>query len=400
MEVDNEYYKNIIYKKNAFGDLKTYIKINYSNKNILLISSKSVPSEDVTEVLNALFCGSEKVAHFVCRDNFNNTELDALNKKIVDDEPNLLIALGAGKVCDAVKYFASKYNKPYVVCPTLATSLAYFSAYCVNPYDAKKSFYAKFPNKIFIQESIIKNASLHSNINGLCFLNAFRCVFAEGVDMALDKDKYVYLGMEKILNKLEQEQNNILLCGEDSNLVLMDLFIDLGFFVSRVDVRKFYLLNMFNYYSSLMGGLGSFSGKNLLLCAKVILSVFEEYFELRLPRMLEKPNFIELSKIIKKHNFSVENIKNNTYYCNFLLKNRNKYVFFTNKSNCYKTIFCQIYKINEFTKAVKSIYKYGVELDGDFNKIATSLAITPYISGDGVIMDFIAASGVLNAFVG
>ena len=193
MEVDNEYYKKIIYKKNAFADLKTYIKINYANKNIILVSSKSVPSEDVTSVLNALFCGSEKVSHFVCRENFKISELDLLNKKITSEEPHLLVALGAGRVCDVVKFFASKYKKPYIVCPTLATTLAYFSAYCVNPYDAKKSFYAKFPNKVFIQETIIKNSSLYSNINGLCFLNAFRCVYAEGVDMSSDKDKYIYL---------------------------------------------------------------------------------------------------------------------------------------------------------------------------------------------------------------
>ena len=49
------YYKNIIYKKNAFDDLKTYIKLNYSRKNILLVSTKSIQPEDVTSILNSLF---------------------------------------------------------------------------------------------------------------------------------------------------------------------------------------------------------------------------------------------------------------------------------------------------------------------------------------------------------
>ena len=67
--MENSYYKRIVYKKNAFDDLKTYIKLNFLGKNILLVSTKSVPAENVTEVLNALFSGTENVAHFVSRNN-------------------------------------------------------------------------------------------------------------------------------------------------------------------------------------------------------------------------------------------------------------------------------------------------------------------------------------------
>ena len=35
-------------------DLKTYIKLNYNNKKILLVSTKSVPAEDVTNILNLI----------------------------------------------------------------------------------------------------------------------------------------------------------------------------------------------------------------------------------------------------------------------------------------------------------------------------------------------------------
>jgi len=309
MEINNAYYKKIVYKKNAFEDIKSYIKLNFSNKNILLISTKSIPAEDVTCLLNSLFCGSENVSHFVSRQSFDKNELDCLNNKICKGKFDLLISLGGGKCCDVVKYFASVFGISYIVCPTVATSMAYFTNYCVNPYDESKSFYANYPCKIFIQEQIIKNASCYTNIQGLCFLHSLRAVFVEGMILDAEKDRYIYLGLEKTFNKLDTEQTNILLCGEDSNLVLMDLFIDFGFFIGLLDREKFYLFNMYCIYEKISKEKREvMSGKKILLCAKTILSAMKKYVEIESLSSFEKINFQGTQK-------ESACLKNNRFYC-------------------------------------------------------------------------------------
>ena len=115
MEFNNLYYKKIVYKKNAFLDLKTLIKLNYNNKNICLISSKSVPTEEVAKVLNAMFCGSEKVSHFVVGKGFNNVEIEKFKTQLSTSRFKLLVAFGGGRICNAVKFFANKFNIPYII---------------------------------------------------------------------------------------------------------------------------------------------------------------------------------------------------------------------------------------------------------------------------------------------
>lgn len=401
MEIDNSYYKKIIYKKNAFEDIKTYVKLNFCNKNILLVSSKSVPAENVTQLLNSLFCGSELVSHFVSRQNFCNAELDMLKDRLCSSQFNLIVAFGGGKLCDVVKYFAYSLGIPYIVCPTCATSLAYFSNYCINPYNPSKSFYANMPNKIFIQEQIIKNSNCYTNISGLCFLHSLRAIYVEGIITDEEKERYVFMGLEKTFNKLEQEQTNILLCGEDSNLVLMDLFIDFGFFIGLLNKEEYYLFNMYCVYEQM--GMHqeqkNLSGKKMLLCAKTLLSMFKRFIEINSAKCLEKNNYEKVAKLLKKYDIYYKKIKNNTYFNNFCLKTSKKREYLDNKENYYNLINLQIKKIKEFCQMVKSVYKKGIELlDNDVN-IFNSLVIAPYIYNGNILIDMITHSGILNAFL-
>lgn len=401
MEIDNSYYKKIIYKKNAFEDVKTYIKLNFCNKKILLVSSKSVPAENVTQLLNSLFCGSEYVSHFVSRQNFSNVELDMLKDRLCSGEYNLLVAFGGGKLCDVVKFFAHSFGLPYIACPTTATSLSYFSNYCINPYNPTKSFYANMPNKIFIQEQIIKTSNCYTNISGLCFLNSLRSVYVEGVISDEEKERYVFIGLEKTFNKLDMEQTNILLCNEDSNLVLMDLFIDFGFFIGLLNKEDFYLFNMYCIYEQIHKDENqiNLSGKKMLLCSKALLSTFKKFIEINSAKCLEKNNYEKVSKLLKKYNIYYKKIKNNLYFNEFCLKTAKKRQYLDNKENYYNLINLQIKKIKEFCQIVKSVYKKGIELFDEDKNIFNSLVLAPYVYKGNILIDMITHSGVLNAFL-
>lgn len=399
MDCNNTYYKKIVYKKNAFEDLKTYVKLNYANRGICLVTTKSVPSEEVTSLLNGLFGASENVFHFVARNGFDERELDKLNKKISGGEFNLIVSFGGGKCCDVVKYFASKFDLPFIVCPSIASSLAYFSKLCINPYNANDSFCVKMPNKIFIQESVIKNASCYSNINGLCFLHSLRSVFLENIINDEDNEKYIYLGLEKLFNKLDQEQTNILLCNEDSNLVLMDLFIDFGFFIGLIE-RENYLINAYEIYESVNREKSEgFVGKKMLVISKTILSVLKKFLELNVLDVLEVPDYENISNFIEKYEIFNKKLKNNAYFTNFMEKAYVKKQLFENRHDIYKRVCFELLKINMFCKKVKNVYKKGIETEEDFENLTSSIAIAPYVYGENILIDFVAGSGILNSFV-
>lgn len=396
---NNAYYKKIIYKKNAFEDLKTFVKINYNNKNICLISTKSVPAEDVTSLLNGLFCASEKVSHFVARCGFDNRELEKLNNKLASGEFDLLVSFGGGRCCDVVKYFANCYNLPYIVCPSVASSISYFTSYCINPFLPSESLNAKMPVKIFIQEGIIKGASCYSNINGLCFLHSLRCVYIDGIIKNKENEKYIFVGLEKLFAKLDNEQTNILLCNEDSNLILMDLFIDFGFFINSLNEQN-YLLKTYEIYETVKTQTArSFVGKELLLICRVIFSVIKKYIELNLYNIIEMPNYPKISKMIKKTEIFSKKIKNCAYFCEILKNAPIKKEYLTNRQSIYNLVCFQMLQINSFCKKVKSVYKYGIDVEDDFEEVIYCVAISPYLYNGNFLVDYIAGSGILNCFL-
>lgn len=398
MGFDDSYYKKIIYKKNAFDDLKMYIKLNFNNKNICFISSKSIPSEEVTKLLNALFYGSENVFHFVVRNNFSIVELDRLKTKLSTNKYDLLIAFGGGKVCDSVKYFSSVFNIPFIMCPSTASSLAYFTNYCINPYDASASEILNYPKKVFIQESVIKSASCLGNINGLSFLHSLRSIYVEGIINADEKLGYIYLGLEKLFLKLDNEQTNILLCNEDSNLVLMDLFIDFGFFLQMLG-NQFYLFAAYEAYETINKNKDEYAGKDMMLIAKLQMMLIKEYLCLNSFKIIEVPNFKNVSKIIKKYSKNVKNIKNCQYFLNFMNKAYIKKLATSARDDVYQRVCVQIMKIKAFIKKVKTVYKHGIDVDADFDCVMKAISIAPYMYNCSYLVDLLAGSGVLNVFL-
>ena len=51
MELNDEYYSKIVYKKNAFNDLMVDLKVYYFGKRVLFLSTKGVSSKHITEVV-------------------------------------------------------------------------------------------------------------------------------------------------------------------------------------------------------------------------------------------------------------------------------------------------------------------------------------------------------------
>ena len=59
----------------------------------------------------------------------------------------------------------------------------------------------------------------------------------------------------------------------------------------------------------------------------------------------------------------------------------------------------QLRRISEFSKKVRSVYKYGIEVQSDIENIYKALAVTPYIYDSGNMVNMFANSGLLNSFL-
>lgn len=395
--MENSYYKKIIYKKNAIDDLKTFIKINYAHKRVLCVLDDNVLPEEHSVVLNALCKGADNVGHFCAKENFCRRELDLLSKKIVSGKYDVLVSVGGEMACESCKFFAWRYNLAFVVCPTKASSFMYFLNFCINPYDANKSFYANSPDGVFISEDFIKQSNLFTNINGLCFLNSLRAVLAETAIVGEEEYDFFVAGLKKLFIKLDEESVNILLCSEDANLTLMDLLIDFGFFAQNVNLDCFYLFKMFMLCRSLNGEKECF-GKELLVCSKMILGVFAECLRLGFDKKIEMPNYSLLEKMLKKTKINSKNVKNAQYF-NGLGLNFAKFNKKVKKDENINLVVDCLYEIKRFCASVKNVYKGGIEVGGELSNFLNGLALSPYISGGGELLDVLAGCGVLNSFL-
>ena len=123
----------------------------------------------------------------------------------------------------------------------------------------------------------------------------------------------------------------------------------------------------------------------------------KKYLEINSVKILEKPNYKAIASVIKNKKINYKNIKNNQYFCNFMQKPSLKMYFLENKEKFYKQICLQIIKIGDFSKKVKSVYKFGIEVEESIESLITALSITPYIYGENILINYIAGSGILNS---
>lgn len=202
--------------------------------------------------------------------------------------------------------------------------------------------------------------------------------------------------MEKLFNKLEAEQSSILICNEDSNLILMDLLIDFGFFIDMLG-KDYYLFKSFAIYESMRNmSIHSCCGQEILLHSRMILVLVKNFLELGSVKMIEVPNFQEVSNIIENNNISHQKLKKFAYFSNFMQKPYIKKNILCNREGVYKLVCSQILKINNFCKNVKCVYRRGIEIEEDCANLMQAVKVAPYLCCENNLINLIAGSGILN----
>lgn len=399
MELDNDFYKRIVYKKNAFEDLSLDLRAYYPYKNVLLISTKSLSGKHLTDIINAVSMAKCTFKHFISKNNFSAIELKEISDKLIKENFDIIIVFGAGRATDVAKYFAYIFNVPYLSCPSAPSSVAYFSNLCVNPYDSTRSFIADVPERIYIQESVIKKAPKQLVKRGICFVLGFYeqlvCVNIENI--LFDKNTDVN-EIKKVINKVENELTNLLTGNDDSKLVLLDALIDLSFCTREMDYFKNSCFNLCFIISKLAGENGEMvgGGEAFVLASKMLLTSYLQMFSNKKIEILELPDFVKIEKSIKLKNVFVKRV-NNLNHFKKIFKNKSQ---IQRINNLKEEFYFQCQKrIENLNSSLSKINLYTTILNNktiSADICLTAVSLLPYITENNYIVNVLGGMGVLN----
>lgn len=333
MNINDNYYKKISYKKNTYEDLKMYLKMYHRYKSVIFISTKSCPISAMTSIVNAITFADCKFKHFCVSNGFDREELNKIDSYISKTSCDIIVGLGGGKCCDVCKYFAKKADCMFLFSPTMPSSLAYFSSYCVNPVDSSSNFYYQQPEKLYISETLIR--SLNKEQFNRCLIN-FVSYFSVVNDLAIAGSVECEEKIDRI-SRLYQRMTEEL-CGtdnEENNLVLMDLFIDLGFELSGLDLNNFTLINFYSIAKKF--NLDERCVPILPICADMYSQICYKISGQNEEENIDVYKILQNKNLFKKLKISEKNSKN----LHFLQKNcENKlisYKFSSRKAEIVKT---------------------------------------------------------------
>ncbi len=399
--MENEFYSKIVYKKNAFLELKEYLSQNYNGKKILLISTKSLVNAHLTEIMNMISLSGCSFKHFIAKNNFSNFELKQISDLLTLENFDVYVVFGAGRATMVAKYFANIFCVPYIVCPSSCSNSSFFSNICINPYDSTRNFKCDYPDKIFINESVVKTMPRKMVKQGIFFVMAMEEMLAMATIENILFDKHNDLSaMHRIINKLHNELKDIMSGDVDSKLILMDIIIDLSYELDKIDLFKFATFNLytimqkiFDNSNELMG-----SGEAYLLASKTLLLCYKNLFLQKKIKQLELPNFPKIAKNIEKYSIFYKKINNFAYFNNILTKKE----LLTRLNNLKEEFLYQCNKrieeqdaMLEIIRKYENIFTYQIPQISD---VFTAVKVLPYVCENNFIVDLMGGFGFVNAF--
>ena len=399
--MESEFYDRIVYRKNAFLELKNFITQNYSDKKILLISTKSLVNVHLTEIMNMISISGCSFKHFIAKNNFSNYELKQISELLTLENFDLYIVFGAGRATMVTKYFANIFCVPYIVCPSACSNSSFFSNICINPYDSTRSFKCDYPQKIYINESVIKTMPRKLLKQGVFFVMAMEEMLAVSTIENILFDKHIDMSqISKIINKLQKEIKGIMSGDVDSKLILMDIIIDLSFELDKIDLFKNANFNLYTILQKVLLNSGDLtgSGEIYLLASKTLLLCYKNLFMQKKIKQLELPNFPKIVKNIEKYSIFHKKINNLAFFNNILTKKE----LLIRLNNLKEEFLFQCNKrIDEQNNLLATIKNYDDIFTYQTPKVSdvfSSVNILPYVCENNFIVNLLGGLGFVNAF--
>ncbi len=399
--MENEFYDRIVYRKNAFLELKEYLSQNFNGKKVLLISTKSLVNPHLTEIMNMISVSGCNFKHYIAKNNFSNFELKQISELLTLENFDLYVVFGAGRATMVTKYFANIFCVPYIVCPSACSNSSFFSNICINPYDSTRSFKCDYPQKIFINESVMKTMPRKLLKQGVFFIMAIEEMLAMSTIENILFDKHNDMSqINKIITKLQKEIKGIMSGDVDSKLILTDIIIDLSYELDKVDIFKSATFNLYTIMQKIFLNSSEItgSGEIYLLASKTLLLCYKNLFMQKKIKQLELPNFPKIVKNIEKYSIFYKKINNFAYFNEILSKKE----LLTRLNNLKEEFLYQCNKrieeqdnLLDVVKNYDDIFTYQTPLLSD---VFTAVKVLPYVCENNFIVDLMGGLGLVNAF--
>lgn len=399
--MENDFYNRIIYKKNAFLELKDYLKYNYDGKKVLIISTKDMVNNHLTEIMNCVSLSSCTFKHFISKNNFSNYELKQLCEMLTLENFDVYIVYGEDKAVMVAKYFANIFCVPYIVCPSSCGCLACFSNVCVNPYDCTRSFNCEFPDKIFISESVVKTSSLDSIKQSVYFILSLEEMLAMSSFENILFDKQIDCSqIIKNILKLQKELKSIMSGDSEAKLILMDIVIDTTYELEKVNMFEWSTFNLYTLMKKIFLNSNNYSsnGEIVLLSSKILLLCYKNLFLQKKIKQLEFPNFSKIIKNIQKNDIFCKKINNFQYFNSILSKKE----LLTRLNNLKEEFLYQCNKrIDEQDQMLNIIKSYDDIFTHETPKLSdvfSAVNVLPFVCDNNYIVELIGGIGLANSF--
>ena len=390
---------NIVYKKNAYDDLKFDLQSKYYNKKVFIITTKSLTHSHLTQIMSAVSMAGCEFKYFVAKHNFSLQELKKISEVLTMEAFDLFICFGAGKTCDVTKYFANIFCVPYFVCPSACSSISYFNNICINPYDSTRSFVCDRAEKVYIEESVIKTTPRYLVKQGVYFIMSLTYLLCnEQIEHILLDKPVAFMDIEKDIDKLNKELRGIMTGDGDSKLILMDILIDVAEKLKDVDV---FSLSLFNLYcimnkincdnEQIVG-----AGEIFLLSAELLFLAYKNLFSQKKIKRLEVPNFPKIAKNIKKFAIFYKKIHNFAFFNDILSRKdillrlnnlKEEFLYQTQKR------LDEIKNMMNLIKRYENVFSYNLPKIKD---IFTSFSVLPFVCDNNYIVSLMGGIGICN----
>lgn len=134
-------------------------------KRVFVVSGPTKTKEIAERLVECL--GGRVKSHEIVRDNTLD-EIEELEKVVHDVWPDLMVALGGGKVIDVVKMVSSSTQIPYISVPTTLSNDGIASPVAtVKSHKAVKSVRAQVPIGVLVDIELVRTAPRMSILSGV-----------------------------------------------------------------------------------------------------------------------------------------------------------------------------------------------------------------------------------------
>lgn len=383
MNIKDEYFSRIIYQKNALENLSGILKNDFQSKKVFFVSSKTAYQKFGTAVVNEFNrAGCEFIFKFF-DGNEDKTQIEDMAKE--GGNCKIVVSLGGGSVIDAGKFLAKTINAPHIVIVSNPTTTAAFSNFCfINDKNVVKKVDCEFAHKILIDEVIISKASKESVKGAKEFLLSFwEVYFNLQVSNLLFGDKKQTSGLSMVLAKLQDDN---FYSNENQGLLVMDMLIDLGFYLKDINTCFQTALSLALMLKN-SGAIVAHFGKLCLVSTNMLLSSYKKFFSLKKLDTYSFLNFESLASSLKFLNIDAQNVTLNEVKS---VRN-NKQLFL--KLNAVRNQVLAL--IEKCENQIENYQNQKITTFFDIKKCLSVFEVLPYVSACSPLTNVLSSTGLI-----